>query len=185
MMRPRPAPIAARIAISRRRPVARTSSRFATFAHAISSTNPTAPASTNSVVRTLRTSTSWTRSTPKAWFLPMEFGNLERNSSAVAEHGNGAAPRTILLLRKRAPPKDGRTEQPEELGADASAAKLLDAVAAGVIEHVVVERRGLLDDARLLAPMRELRGGRGGAGSLRRRVHEEHHAIRLGRRQRL
>ena len=104
---------------------------------------------------------------------------------AVAEHGNGAAPRTILLLRKRAPPKDGRTEQPEELGADASAAKLLDAVAAGVIEHVVVERRGLLDDARLLAPMRELRGGRGGAGSLRRRVHEEHHAIRLGRRQRL
>ena len=46
MMRPRPAPIAERIAISRRRPVARTSSRLATLAQAISSTRPTAPSST-------------------------------------------------------------------------------------------------------------------------------------------
>ncbi len=38
MIRPRPAPIAARIAISRLRTVARTSSRFATLAHAISRT---------------------------------------------------------------------------------------------------------------------------------------------------
>ena len=43
MIRPREPPIAARIAISRRRPVARTSSRFATFAHAMSSTKLTAP----------------------------------------------------------------------------------------------------------------------------------------------
>ena len=54
MMRPRPAPIAARIAISRRRPVARTSSRLATFAHAMSSTKLTAPSRTSSVGRTLR-----------------------------------------------------------------------------------------------------------------------------------
>ena len=38
MIRPRPAPMAVRIAISRLRPVARTSNRFATFAHAISRT---------------------------------------------------------------------------------------------------------------------------------------------------
>ena len=58
MMRPRDPPSAARMAISRLRPVARTSSRFATFAHAISNTKPTAPTSTNSDCRTLRTSTS-------------------------------------------------------------------------------------------------------------------------------
>jgi hypothetical protein len=39
MMRPQPAPMAARIAISRFRPVARTSSRLATFARAISRTS--------------------------------------------------------------------------------------------------------------------------------------------------
>ena len=43
MMRPRPAPSAVRTAISVSRDDARTSSRFATFAHAMSSTNPTAP----------------------------------------------------------------------------------------------------------------------------------------------
>ena len=40
MMRPREPPSAARIAISRLRPVARTSSRFATFAQAISRHEP-------------------------------------------------------------------------------------------------------------------------------------------------
>jgi hypothetical protein len=45
--RARLAPIAARIAISFWRPTARASRRFATFAHAISSTNPTAAASTS------------------------------------------------------------------------------------------------------------------------------------------
>ena len=44
--RPRPAPIAARSAISRSRTDARASSRFATFVHAISSTQATAPSST-------------------------------------------------------------------------------------------------------------------------------------------
>ena len=46
-MRPRLAPSARRIVVSRRRDVARASSRFETFAHAISSTNPTAPASSH------------------------------------------------------------------------------------------------------------------------------------------
>ena len=41
-MRPRPAPSASRTAISRWRFVARASMRFATFAHAMSSTNATA-----------------------------------------------------------------------------------------------------------------------------------------------
>ena len=64
MMRPREPPSAARMAISRLRPVARTSSRLATLAQAISSTKPTAPISTNSDWRTLRTSTSPIGSTP-------------------------------------------------------------------------------------------------------------------------
>ena len=48
------APSAARIAISRDRPVARTSRRLVTFAQAIRSTPPTAIASSASVPRTLR-----------------------------------------------------------------------------------------------------------------------------------
>ena len=45
--RQRLAPSAARMPISRSRAVARASSRFATFAHAMSSTIPTAPSSIN------------------------------------------------------------------------------------------------------------------------------------------
>ena len=58
MMRQRPAPSATRTASSRRRPVARINSKFATFAHAISSTKPTAPSATSSVGRAWRTSAS-------------------------------------------------------------------------------------------------------------------------------
>ena len=50
--------MAARTAISRRRPVARTSSRLATLAQAMSSTKLTAPTSTSSDERTLLTSAS-------------------------------------------------------------------------------------------------------------------------------
>ena len=51
------APSAARTASSRVRPTPRASSRFATFAHAMSSTNPTTPANTSDVVlRSLPTS---------------------------------------------------------------------------------------------------------------------------------
>ena len=58
-MRQRPAPIAARIAISFRRAVARATNRLAIFAHAISSTNATAPNRIQSVSRTvLPTSTT-------------------------------------------------------------------------------------------------------------------------------
>ena len=45
-MRPRAAPMAARIAISRERPIARANSRLATLAQAISRTQPTAPINT-------------------------------------------------------------------------------------------------------------------------------------------
>ena len=63
-MRPRAAPIAARIAISRWRTVARTSSRLATFAHAINSTKLTAPTRIHSDDRTLRTIISCSVCTP-------------------------------------------------------------------------------------------------------------------------
>ncbi len=51
-IRVRPAPSAQRIANSRFRPVARTRSRFATFAQAMSRTRPTATAITSSDDRT-------------------------------------------------------------------------------------------------------------------------------------
>ena len=54
----RVAPSATRMAISRDRVLARATIRFATFAHAMSSTNPTAPIRTTSVVRTGATSCS-------------------------------------------------------------------------------------------------------------------------------
>ena len=64
--RARPAPMAARIASSRRRDADRDSSRFATFADAISSTKPTAPNSAPRVNRTFATcrSKSGTMLTP-------------------------------------------------------------------------------------------------------------------------
>ena len=82
MMRPRPAPMAARIAISRRRPTARASSRFATLAQAISSTKLTAPTRTRREERTLLTRASRIGSTLKAWFFPNAFGYFRRKSSA-------------------------------------------------------------------------------------------------------
>ena len=58
MMRARLAPSATRTAISRPRPAARASNRFATLAHAIKSTNPTAPSRTSKVGRKSPTNSS-------------------------------------------------------------------------------------------------------------------------------
>lgn len=58
MARPCVAPSAARIANSRARPVERARSKLATFAQAISSTNPTAPSNTNSIGATSPTMSS-------------------------------------------------------------------------------------------------------------------------------
>ena len=60
---PREAPSAARTAISGRLTVARASMRFATFAHAMSSTSPTAPSSISIQVRTAPTRCSWSVTT--------------------------------------------------------------------------------------------------------------------------
>ena len=65
MRRARPAPRAARTAISRWRPSARDRSRFATFAQAMSSTKPTDPASTMSDRRTSPTTCSCSGTMPK------------------------------------------------------------------------------------------------------------------------
>ena len=54
MMRQRVAPIDTRTAISRERSAARARSRFATFAHAINRTNPTAPISDQNRMRICR-----------------------------------------------------------------------------------------------------------------------------------
>ncbi len=82
MMRPRPAPMAARTAISRLRVVARASSRFATFAQAMSSTKLTAPSSSQSVGRTFATSASRSGSALKNVSRPSALGNLRVYSAA-------------------------------------------------------------------------------------------------------
>ena len=73
-IRPRPAPSAVRTAISVSRPAARTSSRLATLAHAMRSTNVTAPNIVSSVPRTSPTSDRCSSSAvpPKFAF---DFGN--------------------------------------------------------------------------------------------------------------
>ena len=82
MIRPRPAPIAERIAISRRRAVARTSSRFATLAQAMSRTKTTATLMTSRIGRTLLTNASRNGATEKPPFGPRAPGNLVLYSSA-------------------------------------------------------------------------------------------------------
>ena len=83
-MRLRPAPSAARIAISRRRIVARASNKFATFAHAISSTQPTAPSNTSSDVRTSPTTVSLIGNAVKLLPCPPNApGNFRSNSAAA------------------------------------------------------------------------------------------------------
>ncbi len=68
--RARPAPSAARTATSRIRDCARASWRLATFTHAISSTKPTAPSSTNSVCLTFCT-IRWCSGTASAVVPPL------------------------------------------------------------------------------------------------------------------
>ena len=77
-IRPRPAPTAVLSAISRLRPIARTSMRLATLAQAISRTRPTAPSSTRSRVRAFRTSVSRIGSAPKTAPSWTTSGNLSR-----------------------------------------------------------------------------------------------------------
>ena len=82
-MRRRPAPSADRIAISRLRSVARASSRFATLAHAIRSTKPTAPSRISSAVRTSLTTVSLKGTAVALSFESISGpGNFLRNSSA-------------------------------------------------------------------------------------------------------
>ena len=79
-MRRRPAPMAIRSAISRARPAPRISERFATFAHAISSTHTTAPNSTSRAGRTSPTSTSRSgrSATPNCAFDPDTLARAAR-----------------------------------------------------------------------------------------------------------
>ena len=82
-MRNRPAPSAARTASSRFRAAARTSSRFATFAQAMSSTRLTAAIRIQSDDRTLPTTRSGNDRTPNDWFGVRTSGKRCRNVSAA------------------------------------------------------------------------------------------------------
>ena len=84
-IRPQPAPSAARIASSCCRPSARTSSRFATLAHAINSTMPTVPISTHSVLPTSPTRSS---------FSSRRFGPIRASSNIFALKPGGAGNRS-------------------------------------------------------------------------------------------
>ena len=81
MMSPRPAPMAARIAISFCRAADRASRRFATFAQAISRTSATAPSSTSSAGRASRTRCSCIASTLTVSVRSIHCGVARRNSS--------------------------------------------------------------------------------------------------------
>ena len=81
--RSRPAPTAARTTSSRPRAAARASSRLATLAQAISSTNATAASSTNSVCRVSPTTTSCSGTTAMP-FSPLLSGILLRQPSGDA-----------------------------------------------------------------------------------------------------
>src|SRR5258708_3724244 len=80
---PRPAPIAARMAISRLRIVARASSRFATLAQAINSTKLTAPTNTSSDFRTSPTTVSRSGSAVNVSVGRIPSGNFRLYSSAA------------------------------------------------------------------------------------------------------
>ena len=82
IIRPLPAPSAARTAISRFRAVARISKRFATFAQAISKTKPTAITNTHNDERTSPIIASRNGCTAKPSCASSTPGYFRRNSSA-------------------------------------------------------------------------------------------------------
>ncbi len=83
MILERTAPTAPRIASSRERPIACASCRFATFAHAISSTIATAPSRTSSGCRTSPTIDSLNGAAVADSSLPIASGYAWRNRSAA------------------------------------------------------------------------------------------------------
>ena len=270
MIRPRPAPIAARRATSRLRAVARTSSRFATLAQAISRTNATAALRISSVGRAFLTNTCCRPFDAEAVVLLQrlrELGaefvcrqlqprlrllerdtrletrgrleevtlidgvriELERDPEigllselrdvelraddadddewiaaerdrladdagirresprpeAVAEHGHLLAARPIFFRRERAAHHHARPKQTEVVCADFSGAQLFGELPSRVVDDVGAERRRVLDDRRLLPPVRELGRRRIRSGPLRRRVHEQDDPVRIRERDRL
>ena len=98
--RPRPAPSARRIAVSRRRDVARASSRFDTFAHAISSTRPTAPTSTSSAGFVSPTTASCT---PASRTRQPLFVSGYAASSCALSASTSACAAAMLIARLQAP----------------------------------------------------------------------------------
>ncbi len=97
-MRPRLAPSAVRIAISRRRTRPRERSRFARFAHAIRSTNATAPISTRTRVRLSPTSDSRSGVTPTVRSL--SSGKRRSRSDIIAARSARAASRLTPPFRR-------------------------------------------------------------------------------------
>ena len=108
--RRRPAPSAVRIATSFSRTDARTSSRFATFAHAISTTTPTAASSVRSAGRIAPTTCSCSATT-SADSLALESGYCSASRSAMRLHLR------VALRGDRRPASPG--DHAEEMGAAA------------------------------------------------------------------
>jgi hypothetical protein len=94
--RARPAPIASRIANSRRRPSARSRSRFDTFAHASNNTSPAAAANTaNDCVTEVRyagQNFEWLASKTMAVRLPFVAGSSRATAPAIACNSACARP---------------------------------------------------------------------------------------------
>ena len=87
---------------------------------------------------------------------------------------------------ERSPLEQRRAKELEVVGAHLTGAQLLGNRAAGVVDDVRPIGRRVLNDRRLLPPVRELRRRRGRTAlSLPVRAHEEHDVVRLRERQRL
>ena len=104
----------------------------------------------------------------------------------VAEHGDAGTSRQIFLARKRSTLEQRRAKQLEVVRAHLSGPKLLGDGAAGVVDDVRPIGGRVLNDRRLLPPVRELRRRRDRTAlSLPIRAHEEHDVVGLRERQRL
>ncbi len=99
-MRPRPAPSARRTAISRWRFVARASMRFATFAHAMSSTNATAASMISIIGRTSRA--TFSRNGSSQPVQPLLVSPNRPCSSRMIDATRACACATVTLGARRA-----------------------------------------------------------------------------------
>jgi hypothetical protein len=102
----------------------------------------------------------------------------------TVEDHNFFAARRVFLSEKGPPEEHGRAKGLEEVGRDMGCLELLRRGPAGEVHDADVEGSHVLHDGCLFAIVLELGGRRRGAIALRRGVHENDEAVRIGKRHR-